>query len=119
EEVVAAITIEDHLTIARASDDDRLIGRAAPGEIVRAVELGAVCRAAAVESAVDETIVFVETGMNEDRIAGLHAQAHRARVVRFIGSEVIRREQPGESRLLSRTRVGERIDVIDRPARGG
>ncbi len=71
----------------------------------------------AVEAAIDEAIVFVDSRVDENDIAGLHARRHHVRMVGFIGAHVVRGEQAGEGRFLLRAFVAERIDVVDAAAR--
>ena len=74
EKILAAVAIEDHFAIARALDDDRFFGRAAGGEVVGAVERSAVGGDGAVEAAIDEAIVLVDAGVDENDVARLHAR---------------------------------------------
>src|SRR5580658_9069784 len=92
EKVLIAVAVENHVPVARALDDDRLIGSTALRQIVSPVERRAVRGEGAVETAVDKSIVLVNSGMNEDRIARLHARRRYVRMVGLVGSHVVRGE---------------------------
>ena len=118
EEILAAVAIEDHFAVARALDDDRLVGRAARGEIIGAVERRAVGGERPVESAIDEAIVFVESGVDQNDIAGLHARRHHVGMIGFVGAHVVGGEQASEGGFLLGAFVAEGINVVDVSARG-
>ena len=73
EQVEGAIAIEDHFSIARSLDHDRLFGSAAGRQIIRALKgCSGVDRAI---SGVELGRLFVGSGMHQDHIAWFHARA--------------------------------------------
>ena len=71
EEVVGTVSVEDHLAVTRGLDDDGLLGRAALGEVVRPVERRAVGRHGRIEPAIDESLILVDAGVDENRVSRL------------------------------------------------
>ncbi len=117
EDVVVAVAVEDHLAVARALDHDRLVGRAARGEVIRAIEWRAIGSRVRIEPRIVEARVLVDTGVHENRVARLHARRIGDRVIGLIRPQIISTHQAVERRLLHLTFIAGRINVIDVAAR--
>ena len=93
EKILAAVAVENHFAVARALDDDRFFGRAAGGEVISAVKGSAVRSDGAIEAAIDEAIVLVESGVDQNDVARLDARRKCVRVVGLVGAHVVRGHQ--------------------------
>src|SRR5580692_3298891 len=96
EQILAAVSIEDHFAIASAFNDDRLFGGAALSQIVSAVKRGAISGNGTIESAIHEAAVLIDARMNQDDVARLHAGRHGVGMIGLIGAHKIGGEQSSE-----------------------
>ena len=116
EQVEVAAPVDDDLAIARRLDHDRLLRRAVGGEVVGPFER---------RRRVDGRLVGVElvsirvgAGVNQHRVAGLHARPSARCGVAGAAVIVVGAHDAGERRFGLRTGVADRIDVIHLAALG-
>ena len=97
EQCEVTVAVEDHLAVARRLDRDRPLRCPVRGEVVRPVE-----RLRAVHDRIGRVliaVVFVDTGMNEQRVTRTHARPPGRRVVRPRTRQVVGAQQAFKCRL--------------------
>ena len=119
EEGVIAVAVEHHLAVARRLDDDGFVGRAAGGQVIGTVKRRPIGFHRLVEAAINEALVFIGAGMDQDNVARLDPRREDIVVVAFIGAFIIGGQQTDELVRLQRRFMAEGIDMIDVAAAGG
>ncbi len=121
EEILGPVAVEDDLAVACALDHDRLVGRAALGEVVGPVEIVAERQIALVRLLVQvmAPVPDIEPGVDQDHVAGLHPGREGVLIVEVGRAHVVGRHQAGEGGLLLRALPVDRIDVEHAAALGG
>ena len=114
EQIEIAAAIEDDIAVARRLDDDRLVGRAAGGQVV-----GAFYRRGGVDAAIAGVVfrvIAIGAGVHEDDVTRFHARPSRRHRVAAAAIVVIRAHQRVERSGFLRTFPADGIDMVDMAA---